>query len=327
VAHTNQKSCSDADFVSLYESHGPAELHRRTGTDLANIHRRRRGLERKLGREIMPPPHLMGSGRSGLKAKKFHPGQEILKVDNGIVLVGSDAHYWPNIVTTAHRAFVHFAKLWGRKGVLKAVIMNGDVLDGSGISRHPPIGWEDRPQLVQEIDACKERLGEIENVKANAKLFWTLGNHDARFETRLAQVAPEYAKVHGVHLQDHFPYWQPCWSLWINDSVVIKHRWKGGIHATHNNTVNSGKTIVTGHLHSLKVTPFSDYNGTRWGIDTGTLADPYGPQFVDYCEGSPVSWRSGFIVLTFKDGELLWPEIVYVHSENVVGFRGEVIEV
>lgn len=318
---------ADADFVSIYESHGPAEVHRRSGVALKNVHLRRGTLERKLGRQILPPDHLQNKGRTGPKAKKFHPGQETLEVENGIVLVGSDAHYWPGIATTAHRAFVKFVKQYGRKGTLKAVIMNGDVLDGSGISRHPPIGWEDRPQLVQEIDACKERLGEIEKAKANAKLYWTLGNHDARFETRLATVAPEYAKIHGVHLQDHFPYWQPCWSVWINNEVVVKHRYKGGIHATHNNTVNSGKTIVTGHLHSLKVTPFSDYNGTRWGVDTGTLADPYGPQFIDYCEGAPMNWRSGFAVLTFKDGELLDPELVRVMDEGRVCFQGKVIEV
>jgi hypothetical protein len=113
--------------------------------------------------------------------------------------------------------------------------------------------------------------------------------------------------------------------------VVVKHRFKGGIHATHNNTLWAGKTIVTGHLHSLKVTPLSDYNGTRWGIDTGTLADPAsntegGPQF-HYNEDNPQNHRSGFIVLTFKDGQLLWPEVCNVIDQNHVSFRGEVIRV
>ena len=109
--------------------------------------------------------------------------------------------------------------------------------------------------------------------------------------------------------------------------MVIKHRYKGGIHATHNNTLWAGKTVVTGHLHSLKVTPFSDYNGIRWGVDTGTLADPYGPQFENYTEQNPANWRSGFVVLTFKDGTLLDPEIVRVVGERKVSFRGEVVRV
>jgi hypothetical protein len=154
-----------------------------------------------------------------------------------------------------------------------------------------------------------------------------MGNHDSRFETRLAANAPEYQHVEGFALKDHLPNWAPCWSLWLNEDVVIKHRWKGGIHATHNNTVNSGMTMVTGHLHSLKVTPFDDYHGTRWGVDTGTLADPHGPQFTDYLEDAPTNWRSGFAVLTFHRGRLLWPELCRVMDERHVDFRGHVIEV
>jgi hypothetical protein len=75
------------------------------------------------------------------------------------------------------------------------------------------------------------------------------------------------------------------------------------------------------------VTPLSDYNGTRWGVDTGTLADPYGEQFADYTELNPVDWRSGFAVLTFHKGRLLYPELVMVHDEGVIDFRGKLIEI
>jgi hypothetical protein len=252
-----------------------------------------------------------------------HPGRLDFEIRDGTFIIGSDHHYWPGIVTTAHRGFVHLCKELKPKGVCA----NGDVLDGSSISRHPPIGWETSPSLIEEVETCKDRLGEITTAAGKAKRFWTLGNHDARFETRLATVAPQYAKIHGVHLKDHFVDWQACWMLVINDEIVVKHRYKGGIHATHNNTMWAGKTMVTGHLHSLKVTPFSDYSGTRWGVDTGTMADPYSAPFADYTELSPVNWRSGFVVLTFKDGRLLWPEVCHVIEEGKVEFRGKVIEV
>ena len=239
------------------------------------------------------------------------------------MLIGSDSHYWPGIITTAHRAFVKFCR-----DIKPAIIIkNGDELDFPGISRHAAIGWEERPQVVDEIECAKERLAEIEDASKNSRLYWPLGNHDARFETRLASVAPEYAKVNGVHLKDHFPRWKPCWSVWLNDDTVVKHRFKGGIHATHNNTLWSGKNIITGHLHSLKVTPFNDYNGIRWGVDSGTMAEPYGPQFENYTEESPLNWRSGFIVLTFHKGKLLWPEIVYVRGDGEIDFRGKVEKV
>lgn len=149
---------------------------------------------------------------------------------------------------------------------------------------------------------------------------------NSRFTQRLATVAPEFAKVHGIHLKDHFPEWKPAFAAWVNSNVVIKHRYKGGIHAAHNNTVNAGLTVVTGHLHSLKVTPFRDYNGTRWGVDTGTLADPYGPQF-HYSELNPLNHESGFVVLTFKEGRLLQPELARVCGDGLIDFRGEVVSV
>lgn len=257
--------------------------------------------------------------------KQDYIGRLALSVETGHVLIASDCHYWPNVITTAHKAFVKLC----RDLKPKAVIMNGDVFDGANISRFPSIGWEQKPQVVEELEACRDRLDEIQAAIPNAKKIWTLGNHDARFETRLANNAPEYARVHGVHLKDHFPRWTPCWATWINEHTVVKHRFKGGIHATHNNTLWAGKSIITGHLHSLKVTPLTDYNGTRYGIDTGTLAsaDPVGPQFVNYLEDNPVNWRSGFVVLTFHKGKLLWPEVCAVINQKTVEFRGQILRV
>ena len=312
------KRLPDHDFIETFRKSGIIGVAQLSGCSLTSVKTRRRNLERQYGITIKNPrEHAIWSQIENAQQKL----QE--RVKDGIVLIGSDSHYWPGIVTTAHRAFVKFC----RDMKPAVIIKNGDELDFPGISRHAAIGWEERPRVVDEIECAKDRLAEIEDASKNSKLYWPLGNHDARFETRLAAIAPEYAKVHGVHLKDHFPRWKPCWSVWLNDDVVVKHRFKGGIHATHNNTLWSGKTIVTGHLHSLKVTPLSDYDGTRWGIDCGTLAEPYGPQFENYTEQNPLNWRSGFIVLTFHKGRLLWPEIVFVRSEGEVEFRGKVIEV
>jgi len=211
------------------------------------------------------------------------------------------------------------------------VVANGDIFDGSSISRHARINWSAVPNVQQELQACQEALKEIEDACEKARhhtqLIWPLGNHDSRFESRLSEAASQFEGVVGMALKDHFPKWHPCWSCWLSDSVVIKHRYKNGVHATHTNTLNAGVTTVTGHLHSLKVTPFGDYNGTRWGVDTGTLAEIDGPQFIDYLEDGPVNWRSGFAVITMKDGKPLWPELVSKYAEGIINFRGQLIDV
>lgn len=249
-------------------------------------------------------------------------GRKHFNVENGVVLVGSDAHYWPGLVSTAHRALLAFC----RNLKPRAVVLNGDGFDGASISRYPRIGWDKRPTVAQELLAVEERMDELEDAAGTKVLYWLLGNHDARFETFLASRAPEFERVPGFQLKDRFPLWIPGWALWLNEDVVVKHRYKNGIHATHNNTLWSGKSMITGHLHSQRVTPLSDYNGTRWGVDCGCLAASYGPQFENYTEDNPVNWRSGFAVLTFWKGQLLQPELVRVLDEDqgLVDFRGTV---
>lgn len=282
------------------------------------VHMRRTRLEKRHGIQI-PVPHVRNT-RIGSE----HPGRVCIDVKDGVVLVGGDGHYWPGEASTAHRAFVKFCKTMKPQ----VVVMNGDAFDGAKISRHPPIGWENRPDVVDELEAVQARLGEIEKAAFKARKVWPLGNHDARFETRLATVASEYARIHGFHLKDHLPNWESCWSCWIND-VVIKHRGpKSGTHATHGNVLAAGKSIITNHLHAARVTPYNNYGPrTLWGVDTGCLADPHGPQFLDYSEDNPRNHRSGFAVLTFVNGELLQPELVLVWDQNTVQFRGKLIAV
>lgn len=313
---------SATELIAAIEKHGVAEAARLLGMTERGVYSRRARLEQKIGRQIKSGGDSAETDRTTRRALE-HPSRLHLDVDDGIVLIGSDAHYWPDIISTAHIAMVQFA----RDIQPRAIIMNGDAADFPRISRHAPIGWENHPDVVLEIEAIKDRLGEIEKAAPNAKKFWPLGNHDNRYETRLATIAPEYARMNGFSLRDHFPYWRHCWSVWINDHTIVKHRFKGGLHAAMNNTLWAGKSIFTGHLHRGIAYPLTDYNGTRYGVDTGFMADNFGPQFINYTEDNPTNWCSGFFVVTLWRGRLLRPEFVEVIGEGLVSFRGQAIEV
>jgi hypothetical protein len=314
---------SDAEFIELFKTHGSArKVAQILDSALPGIHARRRAVEQRYNIQIDAHAHPERSQYYKHLSPRQHSAWQNIEVKNGVVIVFSDAHFWPGVRTTAFRGLLKLCKDLQPK----VVVCNGDAFDGASISRYPRIGWDSKPSVLEELKACEESLSLIEDVAGRAKLVWPLGNHDSRYETRLAANAPQYEGINGFHIKDHFPAWAPCWALRLNGDTVVKHRYKGGIHATHNNTVNSGQNIVTGHLHSLKVTPFSDYNGTRFGVDTGTLADTAGPQFEDYQEASPANHRSGFAVLTFHKGRLLWPEIAHAIEENYIQFRGQVIK-
>jgi UDP-2,3-diacylglucosamine pyrophosphatase LpxH len=243
-------------------------------------------------------------------------------------LVGSDFHIWPGEESICLRAFKKFC----RDLKPNAVVLNGDVMDFPRISRHPQ-NWESAPDPQEEIEAAQDHLNDIvQSCKRGTQKVWTLGNHDARFEQMIANAAPQYRGVKGVHLSDHFDgVWQKAMSCFINEGIedgatMIKHRLKGGMGAPRANTLNAGVHVVTGHLHSQKVIPVTDYRGDRYGVDTGCVADKEHRAFA-YHEDSPVDWRSGFALLTYRDGRLMYPELVTKWDEKHVQFRGRLIRV
>ena len=326
VSTNGLNSCSDETFLELWDAHqSVTKIAKILGVTERAVNYRRRKMESS--HEVnLPSKDHRGSKYDSTRPKSFSPLKQVnLGILDGTVIVFSDAHFIPAQRTTAFKGL-----LWAIQELKPvAVIANGDCFDGASISRHDVT---DQPQtsVIQELKATQGALGEIEEVakaaRHNVKLLFTWGNHDVRFGNRLAQQAPQFKEVQGFKLTDHIPDWDFCWAVWPTEDVIIKHRFKGGIHATHNNTIWSGKNIITGHLHSLKVTPFSDYNGVRYGVDTGTLAEIDGPQFT-YAELNPSNHRSGFAVLTFFNGQLLWPELVHKFDEDHIQFRGEVIDV
>ena len=314
--------CSEQEFISLWREHGSIQrISEILKVNVRTVHSRRRSIEKKNG------IHLPSFSKNSPDFQVTLPANGVrveVEIEDGVIIVGSDAHYWPGIISTAHRAFVTAIKELNPK----MVIMNGDAFDGANISRHPRTGWEARPSVKQELEACRDRICEIEAVAKNAKLHWTWGNHDIRWNSKLSAQVSEFEGIHGMNLADHFPRWKFSTSVMINNHTQIKHRNYNGIHAAYNATLKSGMSTVNGHLHSLKVTPWTDLTGTRYGVDTGSLADVWGAQF-EYTEDGTRNHRSGFAVLTFHNGKLLPPELVEVidEDEGLICFRGQVVEV
>lgn len=309
---------SDEDFIRAFRATGTYNgTARMLDMEMQNVKRRLKYLSKKY--DI---PLVTTDKRSPFAAKLVIPPSKArleLTIENGVIIVFSDAHFWPKERTTANAALIKLI----RELKPAAVFCNGDAFDGARVSRWPRIGWDKTPTVKDELEAVDERLGEIESV-AKCRLIWNLGNHDMRFEMRLAQAAPEYEGVAGFHLKDRFPAWVPCWSTMINDNTFVKHRWHNGVHAIYNNILKSGKNMVTGHDHALDTRRWTDLNGTRYAINTGMLAEPNGDQFVNYTEDAPKSWRSGFGILTYHKGKLLPPELCEV-MEFGATFRGGVI--
>ena len=306
---------TDNEFIAAWnELKSASAISKKLKIELRAVYFRRRTIENKYKIRLVAdhasaPEYYV----------RDHMSRMDVDIDDAVIFVASDAHYWPDEISTAHQAFVKLIK----KHKPSIVVMNGDAFDGASISRYPKAAWSTvkMPTVKEELEAVADRLYEIEKVAGNAKLIFSLGNHDARFESKLANLAPEYEGIAGFSLKDHFPRWLFCMSLMVNKNLMIKHRYNNGIHGVYNNTVKAGTSMVTGHLHRLQAIIFSDYNGTRWGIDTGTLAETDGDH-MGYGEDNPKNHCSGFAVLTIVNGRLIQPEFCAV-LDGVAYFRGK----
>lgn len=271
---------------------------------------------------------VMEARRRGLSSTvqrcQEYPARIHREIENGRVLVFSDAHYTPGEADRFHTALLEMTRSL-RPSV---VVCLGDVLDAATIGKHPRIGWEPRVSLRDEIDTLTKRLGEIQKAARGANLVWTLGNHDSRFDSYFSSHAEASEGLGGVTLAELFPEWRLCWRFDINPGglghTILKHRMRSGIHAGHNNAMNAGVSLVAGHLHRAGVYRVTDARGTRYGVDPGCLSEINSDAFVGYTEDGITGWRSGFAVLTYREGVLLPPELVEDTAVGIV-FRGEIL--
>lgn len=327
---------TDEEFVAAWREHGssPSRVAAALQMTAASLMRRRaRMAERGIVLPTIPlHGHLRGAnryGEGGWQAPLI-PFKERLDytATDGYAVFFGDCHWWPGEPSLAHLALLKVCKLIKPK----LVCANGDVFDGATISRHDPLGWTKLPTVVQELDIVKTRLGEIERASQNAQRYLSPGNHCTRFDRRLASEAAEFEGVQGFRIEDHLKGWPMAYVGVINADaevpVLVMHNFKGGVHATWNNAVHAGATIVTGHLHSQDRKAHTTYFRTCYGVDHGMLADPSHAAF-SYTMGRPKNWRSGFAVMRFdSEGRHMPPEFlevqVYKNLKRAV-WRGEVI--
>lgn len=233
---------------------------------------------------------------------------------NTVWVIGSDAHFWPGDESLIWKSFVKVCKTIKPTGI----IMNGDVIDGAKISRHP-LGNKKAPPVGDEITYAQKMLKQLPNAKYKC---WTIGNHDIRLDNFILNNALQLDGLVQT-LPDKFPDWEFAYAFTINDTEV-RHRFRAGIHAGWNNTLHSGINLITGHTHQLQVTAMRDRRGSRWGVETGMLSDPEYAQF-EYTEGHPSRWQQGFVVITFDESGAMYPPELCEMVRGVPIFRGKAV--
>lgn len=310
------KKVSDKEFVETWKRlKSPARVSEALGISVRNAYSRRNSLADR-GIILPSEPSNGQAPRFGMDAaaKMHFERRRELEVKNGHVIVFSDPHFYPDSNLIAQDALLELIK----ELKPKAVLCGGDALDGTQISRYDPTrGWHQPPSIAEQLLCMTERMTQIRKAAKGAITLMTLGNHDARLSRYLAVNAPHVEKLPGTCLEDYIPSWPLSWTVRINANTVLRHRNQAGM--LHLQAQKAGCHYVHGHLHRLNVHAQAQYNGFLYSVDCGSFADPDSDAF-DYAEDGPPHVQ-GFAVLTYKDGELLWPELCYVQN-GAAYFRG-----
>jgi len=289
-----------------------------TGLSLRNVYARRSSLERlhgltlqtgsRNGRETpySPPAHFE-------RRRKF-------EIQDGVAIVFSDAHFAPDHNTVAQDALETLCRKL--KPVL--VVSNGDELDASQLSKWPILSHHKTYSIREQLDCLKMHMDAIQAASGKAQFAATLGNHSVRLSRYIAVQAEHFLDMPYTRLEDWIPAWPLSWTVEINSGgpgmTVVRHRNQAGM--LHLQGQKAVCHYVHGHCHKLGVHRLPTFNGMRYSVDTGALADPDSDVF-DYAEGAP-NHLQGFVVLTYKGGKLMPPELVEV-VDGVAWFRGAAV--
>ena len=302
----------DNNFVRICgESKSIREVARKCNCQPNQVRARLKTLKPKYG-DITPTGYYPEQ-RHSRKTEVFNRKKKYT------IVAFSDAHFWPE----------HLAPMSAANKVLLKILDdikpdiihdNGDSFDGASISRFPKHRIQtELPSVSEEVEINEIRHEEMVAASPKSKCFWIFGNHDDRFQNHLLNNAEGFSELPFGTLESYFPDWEFADALFYNETLYATHQFKGGIGAARANTLNAGKSIMTGHLHTGADIPVNDLNGLRWGISIPTLADPRESMF-NYA--TLTDWHSGLKVITVH-GDIVTPESVIIGNDGKAHFRGK----
>lgn len=202
------------------------------------------------------------------------------------------------------------------------VVQLGDLIDLASVSsysKHP----KHTLSLEEEVDGAREVVDEIAAIGA-PRVVITLGNHDARCEKYLVDVAPDFLPF--FRIEDMLGLKRKGWtvvpykeSFEIGKLRVTHDVGRAGINAARQSVVDVGDNIAFGHTHRMQVHYQGSQTGARHvGATLGWLGDA---AHIDYRHRDMVKrdWQHGFgVVHMLPDGTFWLQAIPIVDGRCVV---------
>ncbi len=219
-------------------------------------------------------------------------------------LIISDLHfpYQDNKAITA-------ALKYGLKEKVTCILINGDLLDFAGISRHER-DWRQR-SVFEEFESVRSFLKMLRDKFPNTKIVFKEGNHDERWEKWLYVKAPELFDDPEYKLEVRLRLGELKIDI-VKDRRPVKighltvlhgHEMagtSGGVNPARSTFVKTLESVLIGHFHKTSThSETSMWGDLKVTESIGCLCG-MNPQFMRINK-----WNNGFAIvdLTIKTGE------------------------
>jgi len=221
------------------------------------------------------------------------------------------------------------------------IVLNGDILEGSDISRHPKIpGWSCSLQV--EFDFAREMFRQIRQVAPDAEIIWTAGNHGLdRLAAYLSQVAPALACLDNLRFDKLAGVDEYGVKLAQGGSIASPKGTENDLPGIliHNYLLHHGTLLgQTPHLSELRKALRSGQSGhvhragvsfmSHEGASISWMSTPMGCTPTAgraYMKGRHTGWQMGFGMAFLHPGGRVH-QFPVICDEGVAMFEGTVIE-
>lgn len=322
----------DAEFGQFNHALEVAGLRDQPGDRLWRAKRakesRREHAERYLERHVLP----YVASRDDFR--ELHAPYDLVSI--------SDTHsqFMCPFVWFAFLSFIRDAKPDG-------VLLNGDILDATEISRHPKIpGWSE--PLQSELDFKREMFRQIREDAGHAgDLFDTGGNHDTadRLTMYVTQVAKGLASLRSLRVDELLGLADFDVQLFhggtimspsgtedekpgflLFDSYRIHHGTCLGQHPAASELKAAGRSGQSGHVHRAQI----HYGTTERDEGLSWMCTPAGCRHEAaraYIKGTNTGWQRGFgFARIYPDGTVHQYPVVVSGSPDRVSVEGFIYE-
>ena len=247
------------------------------------------------------------------------PRRTLLKSREKRVMIFSDVHI-PNHCPKAVKTMLSFM----RDFKPDQIVINGDFMDFSGISRHADASTASR--LTGELAQGNDFLDAVRQTAPRADVDFDEGNHETNYEKFISRQAPQLTGLTSVYRElrmrergiNYMPYGADN-VRFIAPKLGVTHGSFFGSHYTQQTINKYGVSIIVGHAHRPQFSSIPTVGSTGqqvracWGL--GCLVPVRNVRYL----ATPSGWTQGWgVALISPNGEFNVQQINLVNGRVTV---------